>query len=92
MVANKNGNYKVGDKVDIVIRPENIKISNKLKEKNSFDSVVNELIYDGSSTKLIFKLDSNLVKVVVFGNDKKFEVGQKLYLYWDIEDLVVFGR
>jgi len=91
MVA-KNNNYKVGDKVDIVIRPENIKISGKLKEKNSFSSKVQELIYDGSSTKLIFNIDKTLVKVVVFGNDKKYEVGQELNLYWDIEDLVVFGR
>ena len=92
MVANKNGNYNVGEKVDIVIRPENIKISSKLKDKNSFNGIVKELIYDGSSTKLIFNLDKNLVKVVVFGNDKKFEVGQELNLYWDIEDIVVFGR
>lgn len=87
-----NNNYKIGDKVDIVIRPENIKISSKLKEKNSFSSEVQELIYDGSSTKLIFKIDKKLVKVIVFGNDKKYEVGQELNLYWDIEDLVVFNR
>ena len=37
MVTNKNINYNVGEKVDIVIRPENIKISSKLKEKNSFE-------------------------------------------------------
>ena len=84
--------YKVGDKVDIVIRPENIKISSKLKDKNSFTGVVKELIYDGSSTKLIFKLDKDLVKVVVFGNDKQYLVGQELNLYWDIEDIVVFNR
>jgi len=92
MVANKNRDYKIGDKVDIVIRPENIKISSKLKDKNSFNGVVREFIYDGSSTKLIFKLDKDLVKVVVFGNDKKYEVGQELNLYWDIEDIVVFNR
>ena len=40
----------------------------------------------------IFKFDEQLIKVVVFGNDKKYEVGQELNLYWDIEDLVVFGR
>ena len=92
MVGNKNGEYKIGEKVDIIIRPENIKISTKLKDKNSFSGIVKEYIYDGSSTKLIFKLDKNLVKVVVFGNDKKYEVGQELNLYWDIEDIVVFNR
>ena len=28
----------------------------------------------------------------VFGNDKRYEVGQELNLYWDIEDIVLFGR
>ena len=92
MVTKNNKNYNVGDKVDIVIRPENIKISSKLKDNNIFNGIVKDLIYDGSSTKLIFKLDKNLVKVVVFGNDKRYEVGQELNLYWDIEDIVVFGR
>ena len=91
MVTKYNIKYNVDDNVDIVIRPENIKISGKLKEKNSFYGIVKELIYDGSSTKLIFNLDKNLIKVVVFGNDKKYEVGQELNLYWDMEDIVVFG-
>ena len=92
MVGNINGEYDVGDNVDIVIRPENIKISNSLKEKNSFSGIVKELIYDGSSTKLIFKIDNQMIKVVVFGNDKVYKVGQELNLYWDIEDIVIFGR
>ena len=92
MVGKLNGEFKVGDKVDIVIRPENIKVSGTLKNKNSFTGIVKELIYDGSSTKLIFKIDGEMIKVVVFGNDKKYEVGQELNLYWDIEDIVIFGR
>lgn len=92
MVGNINGEYNVGDNVDIVIRPENIKISNSLKEKKSFSGIVKELIYDGSSTKLIFKIDNQMIKVVVFGNDKVYKVGQELNLYWDIEDIVIFGR
>jgi len=92
MIANYQNDYCVGDKVDIVLRPENIKISNTLKKNNSSSCVVDELIYDGSSTKLIFKMDNEIIKAVVFGNDKKYECNQKLNLYWDIEDLIVFGR
>mgnify|MGYP003290233618 CR=1 FL=1 len=92
MVGKLNREFNVGEKVDIVIRPENIKISSALKNKNSFTGIVNEIIYDGSSTKLIFKIYGELIKVVVFGNDKKYEVGQELNLYWDVEDIVVFGR
>lgn len=92
MVANVNGDYQKGDLVDVVIRPENIKISKELKKENSLFGIVKELIYDGSSTKLIFKIDKQMVKVVVFGNDKSYNVGQEINLYWDIEDIVVFGR
>lgn len=91
MVANLNGKYNVSDKVDVVLRPENIKISSTLPKKNSFKGVVSELIYDGSSTKLIFKIDKKIIKVVVFGNDNKYEVGMELNLYWDIEDMIVFS-
>lgn len=92
MVANLNGNYNISDKVDIILRPENIKISSTLKKQNSLVGVVKEIIYDGSSTKLIFKINGKMIKVMVFGNDKKYDVGQELNLYWDIEDMVVFGR
>ena len=92
MVAKLDKSFSVGQKVDIVIRPENIKISSTLKKHNSMVGVVKEFIYDGSSTKLIFKNGNDMLKVVVFGNDKKYEVGQELNLYWDVEDIVVFGR
>ena len=92
MIGKLKKEFAVGDKVDVVIRPENIKISSILKEKNSFSGIVKEMIYDGSSTKLIFKIDGKLIKVVVFGNDKRYKVGQELNLYWDIDDIIVFGR
>ena len=93
MVAKLNNSYyRIGSKVDIVIRPENIKISSKLKSDNSMCGIIKELIYDGSSTKLIFKINGNMIKVVVFGNDKKYKVGNNINLYWDIEDMVVFNR
>ena len=92
MIGNINGEYKKGDVVDIVIRPENIKISTSLKKYNSFTGMIKEMIYDGSSTKLIFKINNQMVKVVVYGNDKVYKVGQNIKLYWDIEDVVIFSR
>lgn len=84
--------YKIGDNVDIVIRPENIKICNKVKDMNSFNGEISEFIYDGSSTKLIFKHANDFIKIIVFGNDKKYEIGENLNIYWDFEDVVVFKR
>ncbi len=84
--------FNIGDKVNIVLRPENIKISKSLKEKNSMMGIIDELIYDGSSTKLVVKVNDILLKVVVFGNDEKYEIDDELYLYWDREDVVIFGE
>jgi spermidine/putrescine transport system ATP-binding protein len=84
--------YSEGDKVKVVIRPENIKISRTLKKENSLKGVVDELIYDGSNTKLMVDVDGMIVKVLVFGNDHSYEVGDKLYLYWDNVDMNVFGE
>jgi len=92
MVANKqNKKYKIGQKVKIVLRPENIKISNKLRKYNSMNGVIEELIYDGASTKMIVDVENELVSVVVFGNDKRYKRKEILQFYWDIEDMVVFG-
>ena len=52
MVAHRTKNFKVGDKVSIVIRPENIKISGRIKEENCFRSEIKELIYDGNSVAI----------------------------------------
>lgn len=92
MVAyKKNKKYKIGQKVKIVLRPENIKISDKLKKVNSMNGVIEELIYDGASTKMIVDVENEMVKVVVFGNDRKYKKKEILHFYWDIEDMVVFG-
>lgn len=83
--------FKLKDKVKVVIRPENIKISKNLRLENSMSGVIEELIYDGSSTKLMVKVKDKVIKVMVFGNDIKYELNQKVNLYWDKEDVVIFG-
>ena len=83
--------YKVNDKVKIVIRPENIKLSKTLKTENSAKGIIDELIYDGSSTKMMIKVGDKIVKVLVFGNDNRYSLGEELNLYWDKEDVLLFG-
>ena len=86
-----NKEFKKGDNIKVVIRPENIKISKNLKDKNGIMGIVKELIYDGSSMKMMMMTDVGILKVLVFGNDKRYEKGEELNLYWDIEDMVIFG-
>ena len=86
-----NNKFKCEDKVKIVIRPENIKVSNNIKKDNSLNGIVNELIYDGANTKLMVKVNDLVLKVLVFGNDKKYKLGDDISLYWNIDDVLVFG-
>ena len=86
-----NNKFKCEDKVKIVIRPENIKVSNNIKKDNSLKGKINELIYDGANTKLMVKVNDFILKVLVFGNDKKYKLGDDISLYWDMDDVLVFG-
>lgn len=86
-----NNKFKCEDKVKIVIRPENIKVSNNIKKDNSLNGIVNELIYDGANTKLMVKVNDLILKVLVFGNDKKYKLGDDISLYWNMDDVLVFG-
>ena len=84
-------NYKINNKVKVVIRPENIKISKTLKNENSVKGIIDELIYDGSSTKIMVKTSNQVIKILIFGNDNRYEIGEELNLYWDKEDVIIFG-
>ena len=86
-----NKKLKVGKNVSFIIRPENIKISSTKRKFNYTSGIVAESVYDGTSDKLIVNTDEGTIKVLIFGNDFKYNIGQKLKLYWDIEDVVIFG-
>ena len=92
IVGNINENeFNIDDEVTLVIRPENIKISTVKKKNNAMTGIIEELIYDGLSNKLIIDTGNLIIKVLVYGNDFKYEKGEKLKLYWDIPDVVIFG-
>ena len=92
IIGNANDNkFNIGDDVILVIRPENIKVTSAKKKNNYVEGIIDELIYDGLSNKLIVNTGNSIVKVLVYGNDFKYEVGKKIKLYWDILDVVIFG-
>ena len=86
-----NNKFKVGDEVTLAIRPENIKVASEKKKNNYLEGIIEELIYDGVSNKLIVNTGDNVIKVLVYGNDFKYELSEKIKLYWDILDVVIFG-
>ncbi len=55
-----NENDKIGQKIKIMIRPENIKVSkNTLKEGRK--GTIKEVVYDGAITKLFIEIDDDLI-------------------------------
>ena len=86
-----NGKFIVGDDVTLAIRPENIKIASAKKKNNYLEGIIEELIYDGLSNKLIVNTGNFIIKALVYGNDFKYGVSEKIKLFWDIPDVVIFG-
>jgi len=78
--------------INIIVRPENIKLSKTLKKENCFKAVITNLIYDGAFTKIHLKWQNYEVKAIVSGNDKLYKIGQELYFYWTREDAIVLGK
>ena len=86
-----NGNFNKRDKVNLIIRPENVKISKSVKKGNCLKAKIYEQVYDGAFTKILMHVDGNIVKSIISGNDKLYNRGDEVYIYWDIEDAIVLG-
>ena len=86
-----NTNFNDGDKVNIIIRPENMKISKTEKKNNCFVGKIYEQIYDGAFTKILIKVGRKVIKALISGNDKLYSKGDEVYCYWTIDDAIVLG-
>ena len=80
---------KVDDIVNIVIRPENIKLGVKKVKENCLFGVIKEQIYDGAYTNILVKVGKKVIKTMFMGNDKIYSKKQEVFLTWDIEDAIV---
>ena len=81
---------KLQDKIKIMVRPENVKISkNEIKE--SIPGEIKELVYDGAVTKLFIDTVGELnLKVNVHGI-VSYKVGDTVYVKVD-DDIVPIRR
>ena len=79
---------KVGDKPKILVRPENIKVYFK-DRKRGIQTTINEVIYDGSTTKLFVTTKDNLKFRLNIHGSTDIEVNEEVFIV--IEDkFVVF--
>lgn len=86
-VIDRDEDDKKDDKISIMIRPENIKLSiNPLKE--SITGIIDDIVYDGSIAKVFVKGEDDIdLKVTIAGNHK-FEEKDFVYIKID-KDLIV---
>ena len=86
-----NNDFEVDDKVDLIVRPENVKISKTPVKPNCISGKIDELVYDGAFTKILIKKEKDIIKSIISGNDKLYKRGDEIYIYWDIEDAIILG-
>ena len=78
---------KIGNKINILIRPENIKVStNVLKE--SITGIVKDIVYDGAINKLFIELGENLLLKVNVQDEIDFKEGTIVYLKIEKNNIV----
>ena len=84
--------YEDGDLLDIILRPENIKIYLEKKTEGMLEGKISECVYNGAYTNLMIRVNKKLISAMFLGNDKLYSRGQIVYISWDIEDAIVLKR
>ena len=74
--------FKVGDNIKIIIRPEDIKVS-KRKMKDSINGVIAVTTYNGDSTKLLIDIPGKQDIKASIINDEKFNYNEEVYIVFD---------
>lgn len=88
----KNNNYKKGDSIKLLIRPETFEIQ-KEYVKNSIPGIVKDYIYDGQFTKLVISVGKEkpiLLKVTMADADLCHK-DDEVYLSVPEEKIVIIG-
>ena len=53
---------KINSEIEIIVRPENIKISKTPVKPNCISGKIDELVYDGAFTKILIKKDKDIIR------------------------------
>ena len=85
----KNTNFKIGDKVSIVVRPENIKIQ-KNNTSNFLLAKVKDSIYNGDFTRLLVTYNRKEIKINI-DTDKEYNKDDIVYLDFEEEFITILG-
>ena len=85
--------FTQGQYVALSVRPENVKFSKERMHGYSIAGVVKERIYVGNLIKIIVSLrNGEEVKITRLQADELPQIGEKIFLYWDIAKGVVIEQ
>ena len=85
-----SNNYKKGDKIKLIFRPECFEIYEK-KQPKSLKGVVTEYIYDGMITKLVINISDNVNLKVNTIDTRNIKIGDIVYLKINSKYIIVIG-
>lgn len=84
--------FEKDQRINLVIRPEDIRLSKTEKKENCLECIIEELIYDGAFTKVIVSVGKLVVKTMLIGTNRYYKKGDKAYIWWKKEDVTILGR
>ncbi len=84
-------NYQIGDSVNIVVRPENIRLTLVARKNNCIQGTITNMVYDGYITKVFIKVNNTSYEAIINGNNKNYKINDEVYLYWALDDSIIIG-
>ena len=83
----KKDNDNVGDKINLMIRPENVQISHK-PSKRSLEGIIKTVVYDGNVTKLFIDNEGKFDLRVTAKGSVNYKEGETAYVTVDDKNIV----
>lgn len=78
-----------GEEVTVCVRPEVMKYSKTPVEGFSLSGMIKNMIFVGSQYRILIIMDNGYeVKVNRVKPDKEIKEGERVYLYWDLDDAI----
>lgn len=84
----KNNHYDVGEKLTVIIRPEQFRLAREKDITNCFVVKSKEHIYSGSFTKVLGKVGKKEIEFIIY-NDDDYTKNEEVKLKFSSDDIVI---
>ena len=84
----KKYHYDVGEKLTVIIRPEQFRLAREKDITNCFVVKTKEHIYSGSFTKVLGKVDKKEIEFIIY-NDDDYTKNEEVKLKFSSDDIVI---